>query len=103
MRIAILIVAAGKGLRLGGAVPKQYQMIAGEMVLTRTLRAALASTPDLVQVAIHPDFQALYDQAVAPLQSPALLPPVAGGAERAETVRLALEALEPHDPEIVLV
>ncbi|MEM0923684.1 MAG: 2-C-methyl-D-erythritol 2,4-cyclodiphosphate synthase, partial [Pseudomonadota bacterium] len=46
---------------------------------------------------------ALYDQAVAPLQSPALLPPVAGGAERAETVRLALEALEPHDPEIVLV
>ena len=48
-QIAALIVAAGRGARLGGDVPKQYQPLAGEMVLTRTLRAfagGAAHAPD---------------------------------------------------------
>ena len=103
MSTAIIIVAAGKGLRLGGPVPKQYQSIGGEMVLTRTLRQALASEASFVQVAIHPDMRALYDEACAGISDNRLLAPVAGGAERAETVRLALEALQPSSPAIVLV
>ncbi|MEL6478731.1 MAG: 2-C-methyl-D-erythritol 2,4-cyclodiphosphate synthase [Pseudomonadota bacterium] len=103
MRIAILIVAAGRGLRLGGPVPKQYQVLGGEMVLTRTLRQALASRPAMVQVAIHPDMRSLYDEAVSSISQDLLLPSVDGGAERAETVRLALEALAPHAPDCVLV
>ncbi|MEM1278284.1 MAG: IspD/TarI family cytidylyltransferase, partial [Pseudomonadota bacterium] len=103
MSFAILIVAAGKGLRLGGPVPKQYQLLGGKMVLTRTLQRALESDADLIQVAIHPECRALYDEAVAPIDDPRLLEPVPGGAERAETVRLALEALEPHAPATVLV
>jgi 2-C-methyl-D-erythritol 4-phosphate cytidylyltransferase/2-C-methyl-D-erythritol 2,4-cyclodiphosphate synthase len=102
--ISAVIVAAGQGTRLGGPVPKQYQLLAGEMVLTRTLRAALdCGTLDKVLVAIHPDADALYTEAAAPLSDPRLLPPVHGGAERSDTVRLALEALKPHAPEIVLI
>ncbi len=103
MQIAAIIVAAGQGTRLGGPVPKQYRELAGEPVLTRTLRAVLAAPVDAVLVAIHPDSRDAYDRAAAPLAGPRLLPPVTGGATRANSVRHALEALEPHGPARVLV
>lgn len=104
MRTAAIIVAAGRGERLGGPVPKQYRRIGGEMVLTRTLRAALAAPEiDAVITAIAPDADALYLEAAAPLDDPRLMPPAPGGAHRAESVCRALEALERDPPEIVLV
>jgi 2-C-methyl-D-erythritol 4-phosphate cytidylyltransferase/2-C-methyl-D-erythritol 2,4-cyclodiphosphate synthase len=104
MSTAAIIVAAGQGTRLGGSVPKQYQRLGSETVLTRTLRGALSCDDvDLVLVAIHPDADAFYSDAVAPLTDRRLLPPVHGGAERSDTVRLALEALAGHAPEVVLI
>ncbi len=104
MSTAAIIVAAGKGLRLGGPVPKQFQMLGGEMILTRTIRALLAVDEiTLVQTAIHPDAHGLYDQAVASITDPRLFAPVHGGQERADTVRIALEALEPQEPQRVLI
>ena len=104
MSTAAIIVAAGRGIRLGGPVPKQYRSLGGEMVLTRTLRTALACTGlDAVLVAIHPEAGEMYAAAVAALDDPRLLPPVHGGAERADTVRLALEALASRAPEVVLI
>ena len=101
MSTAAIIVAAGRGLRLGGALPKQYRCLGGEAVLARTLRAALASQAlDTVLVAIHPEAGALYADAVAGLDDPRLLAPVHGGAERADTVRLALER---RSPKVVLI
>jgi len=101
---AAIIVAAGTGSRLGGPVPKQYRVLGGEMVLTRTLRAALACNMlDAVLVAIHPDAAPLYARATTGLADPRLLPPTHGGAERSDTVRLALEALEGLAPQVVLV
>ena len=38
-RIAAVIVAAGKGLRMGGEIPKQYLKLAGDTVLGHTLAA----------------------------------------------------------------
>ena len=38
----VLIVAAGKGLRAGKDVPKQYVDLAGRMVLSRTIDAFIA-------------------------------------------------------------
>jgi 2-C-methyl-D-erythritol 4-phosphate cytidylyltransferase/2-C-methyl-D-erythritol 2,4-cyclodiphosphate synthase len=101
---AAIIVAAGRGTRLGGPVPKQYQRVGGEMVLTRALRATLACGQlDAVLVAIHPDADEFYGAAVAPLSDPRLLAPVHGGAERSDTVRLALEALADKATEVVLI
>lgn len=98
MKTAVLIVAAGKGLRAGGDVPKQYQTVGGIPVLTRTIRAVLAS--DLVaevRVCIHPDHAALYEAATATLSDPRLGDAILGGAERALTVRQGLEALTRAD------
>ncbi|MEM9140619.1 MAG: bifunctional 2-C-methyl-D-erythritol 4-phosphate cytidylyltransferase/2-C-methyl-D-erythritol 2,4-cyclodiphosphate synthase [Pseudomonadota bacterium] len=104
MSTAALIVAAGKGLRLGGPVPKQFQDLGGMMVLTRTVRAVLRSKRiDHALVVIHPDYRDLYETAIQTIQDARLLPPVPGGAERAESVRFGLEALATHAPDRVLI
>ncbi|MEM7668789.1 MAG: 2-C-methyl-D-erythritol 2,4-cyclodiphosphate synthase [Pseudomonadota bacterium] len=103
MSFAVLIVAAGNGLRLGGPVPKQYQILGDRMVLAHTLSKALGSDASAILVAINPDCRALYDEAVSGTDDQRLLAPVAGGTERADTVRIALEALLPHEPDVVLV
>ena len=41
--VAIVLVAAGRGMRAGGGIPKQYRMLAGRAVIARTL-AALCRT-----------------------------------------------------------
>ena len=40
--VAAVVVAAGRGIRIGGGTPKQYRRVGGQAVLTRTL-AALAA------------------------------------------------------------
>jgi hypothetical protein len=68
VRTAAIIVAAGRGERLGGPVPKQYRRIGGEAMLARSLRAALAAPGiDAVLAAIDPEAEALCAEAVAPL------------------------------------
>ncbi|WP_298214957.1 2-C-methyl-D-erythritol 4-phosphate cytidylyltransferase [Acidocella sp.] len=97
-----LIVAAGRGYRLGGPLPKQYLPLAGRPVLRHTI-AALTRHPAIgaVQVLIHPDDQALYAEAAAGLEK--LLPVRFGGAERQDSVRLGLEAIAALQPQAVLI
>ena len=99
MTIAALIVAAGRGTRMGGPLPKQYADLAGHSVLRRTIEA-LAAHVDTIRVVIHPDDRPLYDAAVAGFD---LSPPVAGGATRAQSVRAGLEAMAGDPPDLVLI
>ncbi|MGE4481287.1 2-C-methyl-D-erythritol 4-phosphate cytidylyltransferase [Acidocella sp.] len=97
-----LIVAAGRGYRVGGPLPKQYLPLAGQPILRHTIQA-LARHPaiDAVQVLIHPDDQALYDDATAGLEK--LLAVRFGGKERQDSARLGLEAIGPLQPATVLI
>lgn len=91
MRAIALIVAGGSGSRFGGSVPKQYRPLAGVPVLRRTVLTFLNHPAiDRVQVVIRAEDAALYADAVAGLDLP---PPVIGGADRQESVRLGLEAV----------
>jgi 2-C-methyl-D-erythritol 4-phosphate cytidylyltransferase len=96
-----LIVAAGRGYRVGGPVPKQYLTLGGVAILRHTI-LALAAHPDIhaVQVLIHPNDQALYGAATAGLS---LRPPLFGGAERQDSVRNGLEGIADLAPETVLI
>jgi len=100
-----IIVAAGRGVRAGAGGPKQYRLLAGEAVLARTAKAFLAhKSVDAVRVIIHRDDDDLYAEAMgALLGEKKLLPPVHGGAERQDSVRLGLESLEALAPEKVLI
>ena len=98
---AALIVAAGRGHRLGGGRPKQYMPLGGKAVLRHAVEA-FATHPkiDFTQVVIHPDDDELYAEAMEGL---AIAPPIAGGETRQDSVRLGLEKLESQAPETVLI
>ncbi|HLT79282.1 MAG TPA: bifunctional 2-C-methyl-D-erythritol 4-phosphate cytidylyltransferase/2-C-methyl-D-erythritol 2,4-cyclodiphosphate synthase [Ferrovibrio sp.] len=105
MTNAALIVAAGRGSRAGGAVPKQYQKLGGKPLLRYSLETCLDHPQaGLVAVVIHPEARAAYQAAIAGLEShPKLLPPIPGGPTRQESVRLGLEALTDAAPTHVLI
>ena len=100
-RVAAVIVAGGRGVRAGGGLPKQYRRLAGQPVLRHTV-AAFAGHGRVasVQVVIHPDDRALYEQAVAGLD---VRTPVFGGDTRQASVLAGLEALADAAPTVVLI
>ena len=95
MRTAALIVAAGRGTRAGGALPKQWQTIAGRRVADWTLEA-FASHPgiDHIVMVINPADAALAPKGVET---------TAGGATRAQSVLAGLQALEGKGIDRVLI
>ena len=94
-RIWAVVPAGGSGRRFGGVLPKQYLLLHGRPVLAHALGSLLG----------HPRIAGV--QLVLPVadlaredwrdglagQAGTLLPPVAGGQERADSVRLGLQAL----------
>lgn len=103
--IAAIVVAAGRGERAsanGETTPKQYRLLAGLPILTRTINALLDHDGvDWVLPVIHADHTDRY--AALGLAGERLLPPVLGGAERQGSVLEGLKALGPRKPDLVLV
>jgi 2-C-methyl-D-erythritol 4-phosphate cytidylyltransferase/2-C-methyl-D-erythritol 2,4-cyclodiphosphate synthase len=97
-RIAILIVAAGKGKRVGGSLPKQYVPLLGKAMLRHTAEAFAGR--GLLQVMIAEGQEALYRKAMAGFMA---LEPAIGGATRQESVRRGLEKLAAEAPDFVLI
>ncbi len=96
-----LVVAAGRGRRFGGDLPKQYAPLNGQVVLRHTVqRLAAMDGIDAVRCVIHPDDRDLYDAATQGLK---LLEPVNGGATRQDSVRLGLQSLQDDNVEQVLI
>jgi len=93
--IAVILVAAGRGSRMGGGLPKQWRPLAGRPVLAQTVAAFRAAGLSRILLAIHPDDRALAE--------PLGLPLVHGGASRSATVRAALQALAGDPPRLVLI
>jgi 2-C-methyl-D-erythritol 4-phosphate cytidylyltransferase/2-C-methyl-D-erythritol 2,4-cyclodiphosphate synthase len=97
----VLVVASGRGERFGGAVPKQYRMLAGQPVLRHTLLAFVRNPRiDGVRAVIHGDDRGRYRDASDGLE---LMAPVEGGATRQESVRLGLRSLAGMAPARVLI
>jgi len=96
-----LVVAAGRGARFGGGVPKQYRRLGGEALLRRTL-LPFVEHPQVhaVRAIIHPEDRELYDAASNDLN---LMDPAPGGDSRQESVWRGLESLANCAPETVLV
>ena len=58
----VIIVAGGKGLRMGGDIPKQFLPIGGRPVLMRTLERFRAYSADLQIILVLPGAQQAYWQ-----------------------------------------
>ncbi|SBT52420.1 2-C-methyl-D-erythritol 4-phosphate cytidylyltransferase [Micromonospora narathiwatensis] len=98
--VAVLVPAAGAGVRLGPGAPKALRPLAGEPLLVHAVRriAAAPSVHTIVVAAPAADVEAVRGM----LASVAPVTVVAGGAERQASVAAALAAV-PVGPEIVLV
>jgi 2-C-methyl-D-erythritol 4-phosphate cytidylyltransferase/2-C-methyl-D-erythritol 2,4-cyclodiphosphate synthase len=101
MNVAALIVAAGKGSRLGAPLPKQYLPLGDSVVLRRTVKAFL-DHPGVgsVQVVISPADRDLYESALGDI---GLRGPVDGGDTRQQSVYKGLQALSEHGAHVVLI
>ncbi|MBF0321477.1 MAG: 2-C-methyl-D-erythritol 4-phosphate cytidylyltransferase [Magnetococcales bacterium] len=92
----MLVVAAGRGQRFGGVLPKQYREVAGVPLLVHTL-THLHAHPLIDQIVpvISPDGFALWEKILHPYldRLPKVAFPVAGGRERQHSVRHGLESL----------
>ena len=102
MNTAALIVAAGKGTRMGANRPKQYLPLLGRPVLARTL-AAFAGHPAIgrIMVVIDPHWRQAFEEAAAGLEN---VEWCAGGDSRQESVHLGLQALnDGAAPDAVLI
>jgi 2-C-methyl-D-erythritol 4-phosphate cytidylyltransferase len=98
--VAVLVPAAGAGVRLGPGAPKALRLLAGEPLLVHAVRriAAAPSVRTIVVAAPPADAEAVR----LLLASVAELTVVVGGATRQSSVAAALAAV-PAGPEIVLV
>ncbi|MFZ5962862.1 2-C-methyl-D-erythritol 4-phosphate cytidylyltransferase [Thalassococcus sp. BH17M4-6] len=102
--VGVVLVAAGRGRRLGGETPKQYLALGRHCALRRSAGLFLSiEAVSCVVPVIHPDDSALYDAAMAGLTDARLHAPVHGGDTRAASVRRGLEALRSASPDLVLI
>jgi len=98
MSVVALLLAAGRGERLGHELPKAFVPLAGRPLLLHALEA-LASAPEVdlvipvVAAAELPRMRALLAE-WGP--RPKLAEAVAGGAERQDSVRAGMQALPPQ-------
>ncbi|MCZ4273078.1 bifunctional 2-C-methyl-D-erythritol 4-phosphate cytidylyltransferase/2-C-methyl-D-erythritol 2,4-cyclodiphosphate synthase [Maritalea porphyrae] len=104
-KTAVIIVAAGSGTRLNSRssdLPKQYQLLDDKTVLEHTINAFTQHhLIDVVLPVISVPHQSNYD--ALELDDAKLLTPVLGGKTRQSSVLAGLDALQSHNPDVVLI
>lgn len=98
--VAAVVVAAGKGLRTGGDVPKQFVLWRGKPLMRHCVEALADAGVTPIAVAVPEGWD---DVAARALNGIAGVRFVHGGVTRQESVRKALETLEDAAPAKVLI
>lgn len=97
---AAIVVAAGKGLRVGGDTPKQFRMWHGKPLVRHSVEALKSAGADPLLVVVASDAQEYAGEALAGIDDVVF---VVGGATRQDSVRCGLEALASAQPGHVLI
>lgn len=97
---AAVIVAAGRGLRAGGPLPKQFARWRGKPLLRHSAEAFARFGARPIAVAIPRDAEDIARESLSGIENLRLVP---GGATRQFSVWAALEALADAAPERVLI
>ncbi|TCN40848.1 2-C-methyl-D-erythritol 4-phosphate cytidylyltransferase [Kribbella orskensis] len=106
MSTAAIIPAAGFGVRLGGEAPKAFREVGGESLLVhavRGLRAATAADLTCFVIAVPPGSEDVVLKLLEPYVGTATLQVVAGGTERTDSVRAALDLVPTEGIDCILV
>lgn len=99
MKTSAIIVAAGKGRRLGGELPKQFQALGKMPVICHTLsKFEMAASIEDVVVVVGKDWMSFVESKIlCGFEFSKVSQIVAGGNERQESVFLGLCALQQTD------
>lgn len=100
LKAAAVIVAAGRGERAGGPLPKQYAMIGGKPALRWSIEA-FARHPAFGPIAVVIDLA--HEEHFRTAAAGFDVAFVEGGATRSASVRAGLEAVRAHAPDSVLI
>jgi 2-C-methyl-D-erythritol 4-phosphate cytidylyltransferase/2-C-methyl-D-erythritol 2,4-cyclodiphosphate synthase len=104
-RVAIIVVAAGSGSRLGGAEPKAFVMLHGMTILERALRGVFESAEPAQVIVVAPSARLAAARRIAETAAGVAsgdVSVVAGGETRQSSVAAGLAVLD-DDVEVVLV
>ncbi|MEO6867365.1 MAG: 2-C-methyl-D-erythritol 4-phosphate cytidylyltransferase [Gaiellales bacterium] len=102
--VAVVLLAAGQGARLGSSRPKAFVGLAGETMLVHSLRAFEAhEAVDSIVLVVPEDWVGPTEVLVDDLGCDKVSSIEIGGASRAESVRCGLEAVADRRATAVLV
>lgn len=95
MKYHVIIVAGGKGMRMGGDVPKQFALLKGRPVLMHTIDAFVQAMPGIDVVLVLPQAQQNYWKELCVAYAYETPHRIAnGGATRFHSVQSGLALLE---------
>ena len=98
---SVIVVAGGKGLRMGADLPKQFIEINGKSILHHTLLRFYEALPDLeIIVAIHPSYQEYWENYCIKNMVP-IHQLVHGGKERFDSINNALQLIAGEEEGVV--
>lgn len=98
--VAVILVAAGKGVRAGQAVPKQFASWRGKTVVRHSAETFAAAGLAPIVVVIPDQSKDMAQRALAGISGVEL---IVGGETRQQSVRAGLEYLAGHAPDHVLI
>ena len=93
-RDALILVAAGQGKRAGGPIPKQYQLIHGEELLSVTIKNCLNSHNFAKIIIVISNNDEFAKNVLSRFEG--RVETTTGGATRTKSVHAGLKALKPH-------
>ena len=101
----LILVAGGRGLRMGSDLPKQFMLLGGEPVIMRTIRRFVEAMPGLgIVVVLHPDYVDMWHRLCEEHGFDISVRIVRGGEERFHSVKNGLDAISSSaDDDIVAV
>jgi 2-C-methyl-D-erythritol 4-phosphate cytidylyltransferase len=103
MSVLAIIPAAGTGIRMGGATPKQFLSLEGVPIFVHTLRKFAASEAiDEIFLGVRPEEMDRALQEIAKESFAKTVRVLAGGASRMETVARCLDQAAPETDVVVV-
>jgi 2-C-methyl-D-erythritol 4-phosphate cytidylyltransferase len=105
MSVSAIIVAGGKGIRMGAATRKQYLLLAGKPIVCHTLEVfdACPCIEEIYLVVPPDDLDTCFEKWVSSLSLHKRIHLVAGGLERQNSVYLGIQAVSGQRCEIVVI
>jgi 2-C-methyl-D-erythritol 4-phosphate cytidylyltransferase len=105
MSVSAIIVAGGKGIRMGAATRKQYMLLAGKPIVCHTIEVFDASSciKEIYLVVPPDDLDTFSERWISSLTLHKRIHLVAGGRERQDSVYRGIQAVSAQRCEIVVI